>query len=96
MRGPGRPTGPSPARGKRPWDPHVLRPRDRIALLYVAANPHVERWRIAEHLGISQSHLSILTCCELGRQRLQAYAAAPPERLRPYKLDLGGKSEISE
>ena len=62
----GRPIGPSPDRGSRPWDPETLRSKEKIILKYVVCNAHLPRYRVAKHLGISQSYLSVLTCSELG------------------------------
>ena len=68
MRRPGRPTGGAEGRRKKPWDPARLRARDKEALMYVAANSDLERYRIAEFLDISLSRLSVLTCSAVGQQ----------------------------
>jgi hypothetical protein len=75
-RHPGRPPGPTAARGRRPWDPSHLGPTDLAALDYVAAHPDEPRWQIAERFGISLSRLSTLTCSPLGQAYLKAAAQA--------------------
>ena len=70
MRRPGRPTGAAEGRRKKPWDPARLRARDKEALMYVAANANLKRYRIAEYLDISLSRLSVLTCSPLGQRYL--------------------------
>ena len=82
----GRPPGPSEGRSERSWDPMHLTTRDRRALHYVAANPGLPRWRIAEHLGIGLSRLSILTCCALGRAYLETLRHLPPEAHADYRI----------
>ena len=62
----GRPTGPSKDRGERPWDPLCLSYNEMLSLKYIAANPELPRWKIAAHIGISGSKLSIISCSELG------------------------------
>ncbi len=84
-RRPGRPHGPSRGRSERPWDPTHLTTRARRALHYVAANPGLPRWRIAEHLGIGLSRLSILTCCALGRAYLDTLCHLPPDAHADYR-----------
>ena len=74
---PGRPLGPSAARTQRPWDPTHLTAEDRCALQYVVANPSHPRWMIAEHLGMGQSRLSVLTCCPLGQAYLETLRHLP-------------------
>ena len=63
----GRPPGPSTNCRPRPWDPVQLTFREYAILSFVAANPDMPRWLIAERFGISQSPLSIVTCSALGR-----------------------------
>ena len=78
-RRPGRPTGPSPSRGPRPWDPYYLRQREVLALDYIAEHPDEPRWLIAQRFGMSLSRLSVISCSPLG----QAYLAArglPPNQ----------------
>jgi hypothetical protein len=77
----GRPPGPTSDRGNRPWDDH-----NEIALLTVAANPDLERYRIAQHLGMSGSKLSTITCSPRGRATLDQLKQLPPEKLQPYLI----------
>lgn len=77
----GRPPGPMHSRGARPWDlfrPDVLR--------YVAANPDLERYKIAAALGLSLSELSRITCSPRGVEYLARLRADPPAALLRYKL----------
>jgi len=73
---PGRPTGPTPGRQARPWDPRQLRLLECIALDYVATHPDEPRWQIAERFGISLSRLSVLTCSPVGQAYLATAALA--------------------
>jgi len=57
----GRPTGPTQNRGRRPWDHY-----DSHAIMTVFTNPDLPRWVIAEHLGMSLSKLSTITCSPEG------------------------------
>ena len=82
----GRPTGPSESRTKRPWDPTYLRQKDEIALLYVAANSGLERYKIAMYLGISGSRLSIISCSDLGENFLNQASMLPVDVLAPLKI----------
>lgn len=75
----GRPPGPSLNRRARPWDPKKLTETDERALRFVAANPGWPRWIIAEHMGMSPSHLSVICCCDLGREYLNHLSGQPPE-----------------
>lgn len=81
-RRPGRPMGPTEGRGKRPWDPRRLRPREALALDHVAANPDEPRWLVARRFGMSLSRLSVLTCSPAG----QRYLAEAMSRLRANGL----------
>ncbi len=89
MRRPGRPTGPAEGRRKKPWDPARLRPRDKEALMYVAANSDLERYKVAEFLDISLARLSVLTCSPLGQRYLAELESGPPSLLAPYRLFSG-------
>lgn len=77
----GRPPGPSHGRGKRPWDAVDWR-----ALLTVAANPDMERYRIAEYLGMSSPKLSNITCSPEGCAALEWLQKRPQEELAQYKI----------
>lgn len=79
----GRPPGPMSHRGARPWDRFNLE-----ALCIVAANPDLERYRIAEYLGISASTLSTITCSPRGRAQLERIRELPAEDLAPFRLKL--------
>ena len=59
-------------RGLRPWDPRQLTLREYAILRFVATNPDMPKWLIAERFGISPQRLSILTCCPLGQMYLRA------------------------
>ena len=73
-----------PHRGRRPWDPTSP---DMRALLYVAANPDMERYKIAEALGMSLSKLSTITCSPEGVAMLEYLARNPrPELFARFKL----------
>ena len=74
-RRPGRPTGPTAGRRQRPWDPLQLSFSEYAILRYVAANPELARYQIAEHFSISLARLSVLTCCPLGQAVLEALQA---------------------
>lgn len=74
---PGRPPGPTAGRGPRPWDPRRLGWEERRILDHVAANPDKPRWMIAEHFGISLSHLSIIACSPEGVKYLASAASSP-------------------
>ncbi|HMZ54436.1 MAG TPA: hypothetical protein PLE72_02755 [Azospira sp.] len=76
----GRPPGPTPNRGRRPWDEV-----DTYVIAVVAANPDLERWKIAEALGISGARLSNITCSPEGARRL-AELMASQELLSAYRL----------
>ena len=89
MRRPGRPTGPTEGRRKKPWDPTDLRARNKEVLKYVAANSDLERYRIAEFLDISPSRLSVLTCSAVGQQYMAELERAPRSLLAPYRLFSG-------
>ena len=82
----GRPTGPSDGREERPWDPETLRYKEKVALNYIAANPEQYRWIIAGHLKISLSKLSVLSCCEQGREYLCSVKSRPWDYFLPYKI----------
>ena len=82
----GRPTGPSKDREKRPWDPESLSYIEIMALKYIAANPDVARWKIANHIGISGSRLSIISCSELGINFLSNIKDTPSTNLSAFKL----------
>jgi hypothetical protein len=60
-RRPGRPTGPTEDRGKRPWDAF-----DTEILDFVFRHPDWPRYKIAEILGMSSSKLSCITCSPEG------------------------------
>src|SRR5690242_11401071 len=49
----GRPPGPAIGRGARPWDPTRLGVEDQLILDFVAANPDMPRWLVAEKFAIS-------------------------------------------
>lgn len=83
----GRPPGPSRGRGDRPWDPLYLCPRDKRALLHIAANPSMPRFKIAVHIGISPSKLSNISCSPLGVRFLDRLKQIPPHRLSGYRLE---------
>lgn len=87
-RRPGRPTGPTTGRTQRPWDPRQLSFREFGILRYVADNPHLAQYQIAEHFGISPARLSVLTCCPLGQAFLEA--------LQDNKGSLRSPDEIRE
>ncbi len=82
----GRPTGPSGGKVARSWDPTHFKPGVLQALLYVLANPDKKRCEIADHIGISGSKLSIITCSELGRNYLQSHKNMPEQHLIGYKI----------
>lgn len=77
----GRPPGPSKNRGKRPWDDF-----DLLALYTVAANPDLERYRIAALLGMSPSKLSNITSSPEGAAALTKLQQLPNEELLPYRV----------
>lgn len=77
----GRPTGPSPGRGSRPWDEF-----DEGIIWLVAANPDVERYKIAEYIGISPAKLSTITCSPRGAALLADLLRDPPAELRQLRL----------
>jgi len=77
----GRPSGPSRNRGNRPWDSYNAR-----ALYTVAANPDLERYRIAEYLGLSPAQLSNITCTRYGVVALERFKQLPREKLAPFKI----------
>lgn len=79
----GRPPGATSNRGNRPWDGF-----DEIAIYFVAANPDLERWKIAEHLGMSLSKLSTISCSPRGEALLESLKIRPltPEFWDRYKL----------
>jgi hypothetical protein len=77
----GRPPGPSRNRSNRPWDSY-----SDIALLTVAANIDMERYRIAEHLGMSAAHLSNITCSPRGSRTLNHLLQLSPEKLSPFRI----------
>lgn len=79
----GRPTGPTKGRGQRPWDEV-----DLLVLKVVAANPDLERWRIANALEISPARLSNITCSPEGAKILAALAGNA-EDLPNYRLNSG-------
>ena len=66
----GRPPGPSAGRGPRPWDPRRITFLEYAILSFVADNPNMPQWLIAQRFGISPARLSTLTCCALGRRYL--------------------------
>ena len=72
---PGRRTGPTAGRGLRPWDPRSIRPKEALALDYVAAHPDEPRWLVATRFRMSLSRLSVLTCSPLGQRYLAAAIA---------------------
>ena len=80
----GRPPGPSGGRGLRPWDPRQLTLREYAILRFVAANPDMPKWLIAERFGISPQRLSILSCCPLGQMFLKALRKL--HRARRYRV----------
>jgi hypothetical protein len=53
-----------------------LSPKELAILQFVAANPDMPRWKIAEHFDISGSRLSVLTCCRLGKAYLEKLQSA--------------------
>ncbi|MBM3138226.1 MAG: hypothetical protein FJZ98_08580 [Chloroflexi bacterium] len=77
----GRPPGPSRNRGHRPWDDF-----DMQALYTVAANPDMERYRIAEHLGMSASKLSNITNSPKGARVLAELVQLTSEQLSRFKI----------
>jgi hypothetical protein len=77
----GRPPGPTSDRGRRPWDDFNLH-----ALLTVAANFDLPRFRVAEHLGMSGAKLSTITCSPRGRATLEQLKLLPLEKLQPYVI----------
>lgn len=79
----GRPPGPTKDRGSRPWDDFNL-----MALLTVAANPNMERYRIATYLGMSGSKLATITCSLRGAATLDQLKQLPSEKLAPYVIDI--------
>ena len=79
----GRPTGPTKDRGRRPWDEVDLR-----VLKVVAANPDLERWKVADALGISPARLSNITCSPEGAKILKALEEST-EELSKYHLNFG-------
>lgn len=79
----GRPTGPTKDRGRRPWDEV-----DLLVLKVVAANPDLERWKIANTLGLSPARLSNITCSPEGARILAAFAEST-EDLSNYRLNSG-------
>jgi len=83
----GRPVGPSPNRSKRPWDPPYMQTKVKLALLTVAANPDLPRWLIADHLDISGSKLSTITCSKLGVAALAQLKSASQESLTPFVIN---------
>lgn len=78
----GRPPGPTQNRGHRPWD-HF----DLNALCYIAANPDLPRYRIAEFLGISLSKLSNISCSPRGVAYLEHLKQLDPAKLAAFNLE---------
>ena len=78
----GRPTGASRNRGDRPWDDY-----DMAAIMTVAANPDLPRWKIAEHLGMSLSKLSTITCSPKGEFVLKHLLQNPPKDLDIFIIE---------
>jgi hypothetical protein len=68
----GRPPGPSVGRRLRPWDPRQLTLHEYSILRFVAANPDMPKWLIAERFDMSPQRLSIISCCPLGQTFLKA------------------------
>jgi hypothetical protein len=77
----GRPPGPTANRGYRPWD-HF----DLNALYYIAANPDLPRYQIAEALGISLSRLSTISCSPTGVTYLERLKQLDPAKLARFIL----------
>ena len=78
----GRPPGPTPNRGPRPWDE-----TNEEVLKYVAANPDLERWKIASYLAMTQARLSTITCSPNSVERLKQLALRAGE-LTAFRLPL--------
>jgi len=83
---PGRPPGATEDRVPRPWDPTQLKQKNVRILLHIAANPDMKRIDIAEYLGISNSHLSTLTCCDAGRAFLETANSLNSGLLKNFKI----------
>lgn len=77
----GRPPGATKNRGDRPWDAF-----DETAIFCVAANPDLARWKIANHLGMSLSKLSTITCSREGEALIKALNDTRPAFLKWYVL----------
>jgi len=92
----GRPPGPSAGRGLRPWDPLQLTLHEYASLRYVAANPDMPKWLIAERFGMRPQRLSIITCCPLGQTFLRALRALHEFEGTDYEMLLNSREAIAE
>jgi hypothetical protein len=72
---------PGARRRDRPWDRF-----HEDALLFVVANPDLERYKIARVLGIAPSVLSQITCSPSGLAFLAEVTRNPPHDLCNYRL----------
>jgi hypothetical protein len=50
----------------------LLTAHEDAALRFVAGNPDIPRWIVAERFGIGTQRLSNLACCPLGQRYLKA------------------------
>ena len=83
----GRPPGPSANRGARPWDPRRITFREYAILSFVADNPNMPQWLIAQRFGISPARLSALTCCALGQRYLDVLRSFSRSKTKSEIID---------
>ncbi|MBK6598545.1 MAG: hypothetical protein IPG25_11940 [Proteobacteria bacterium] len=82
----GRPHGPTPGRGRKPYDPTTLTREEQHALVVIAANPNEKRIDIDRYVVPSRCRLSTVSNSPIGRWMLDELEHLPPEKLEPYRL----------